>query len=145
MHQSIVALLRAQTYEFRGRVTGDPKLKTFDSGSQVANADLAVDHPDRKRDERDKTDWLRLEIWGNEAAEFADTIAKGSLIDVKGRVKSSSYVSTKTGETVEQWILRVTSWSLVAAPRNAAAPTQSTLTQPNAWATSDTSDEEVPF
>jgi single-strand DNA-binding protein len=113
----------------------------------VANASLAVDFPDKKRDDTDKTDWFRLEVWGEDAERFADTLKKGQLIDVEGRAKSDSYVSKKTGETVNQWVIKVHTWTPVGTPP-AAKPATTAGADAAAWNTNDTgpaSDEEVPF
>ncbi len=142
-----------------GRAGRDPELRYFESGKAVANFTLAVN---RGRDK--EPDWFNLEVWDKQAQVAADYVRKGSLIGVIGRLEMQKWTDRTTGETKSKPVVVVTRLELLgskkdngewdsassapattAAPATRPAPTQSTPAQPNAWATSDTSDEEVPF
>jgi single-strand DNA-binding protein len=149
MSELMQTLLRAQTYSFRGRLVADPEIKYLATGTQVASARIAIDHPEKKgRDDDKQPDWLSLKVWFEAAEAFANGARKGQLIDVTGRVYFESWTDKNSGEPRHAMALKVFTWQPVETPAAFAtrpAPTQSTPTQPNAWATSDTSDEEVPF
>jgi single-strand DNA-binding protein len=153
------ALLRAQTYSFRGRLTADPEIKYLPSGSVVANARMAVDHPEKKsRDDDKDPDWLKLEVWFEAAEDFANNAKKGQLIDVSGRVRFETWTDKQTGEPRHQPVLKLHGWSPVetaARPANngqqsAAAPAARPAAQ-QGWTSSAPaaggfdSDDEIPF
>lgn len=85
-----------------GRAGQDPKLRSFDSGTMVANFSLAV----RGRS-REETHWFNLEIWGKQAQVAVDYVRKGSLIGVSGSLKFDSWTDRATGEIRTQPVIRV--------------------------------------
>jgi single-strand DNA-binding protein len=145
MNALVQTLLRAQTYSFRGRLSADPEIKYLNSGTSVANAKIAVDHPEKKgRDDGKEPDWLKLEVWFESAEEFANNAKKGQLIDCTGRIRFESWTDKQTGEPRHQPVLKLHSW----APVDTTVP--ATTAKPAAggsvWESSnDISDEEVPF
>ena len=149
MSELMQTLLRAQTYSFRGRLVADPEIRYLESGTQVASARIAIDHPEKKgRNDDKQPDWLSLKVWFEAAEAFANGARKGQLIDVTGRVYFESWTDRNSGEPRRAMALKVFTWQPVettVAPATRPAPTQSTPTQPAAWATGDDSDEEVPF
>jgi single-strand DNA-binding protein len=148
MSELMQTLLRAQTYSFRGRLVADPEIRYLGTGTQVASARIAIDHPEKKgRDDDKQPDWLSLKVWFEAAEAFANGARKGQLIDVTGRVYFESWTDRNSGEPRRAMALKVFTWQPVetgAAPA-APAPAQSTPTQPTTWTTGDDSDEEVPF
>lgn len=148
MHQLMQALLRAQTYTFRGRLVADPQINYLQSGTQVASARMAIDHPEKKgRDDDKQPDWLSLKVWFEPAEDFANNAKKGQQIDVVGRVYFESWTDKATGEPRQGMALKVQSWSPVGTPTTQPTkPARSTPTQPAVWESSGpASDEEVPF
>lgn len=154
MNALIQTLLRAQTYGFRGRLGADPEVRYLNSSSSVCNVRIGVDLPDKKgRDDQRPSDWIKLEIWGDEAQTFADNTRKGQLIDVVGRVKSESWTDKNTGEQVYGLVMRVHTWAPVdtgASKATTAKPAPAPAATPggSVWESSggdDISEEEVPF
>lgn len=81
--------------ELQGRLGADPEIRTFDNGTSVARASLAVDESwkDKKTGEWKKnTHWLRLVFWNDLATKLADTYHKGSLINVSGKLTTNRYI-----------------------------------------------------
>lgn len=88
-----------------GRLTRDPELRYIaGSGTAVAQFTLAVD----KQLSRDKkqqfeqqgkptADFIRIVVWGKQAENCANYLAKGRLVAVQGSINTSSYKSN-TGE-----------------------------------------------
>lgn len=153
MSELLQTLLRAQTYSFRGRLVADPEIRYLTSGTQVASARIAIDHPEKKgRDDDKQPDWLSLKVWFEAAEAFANGARKGQLIDVTGRVYFESWTDKNSGEPRHAMALKVFTWqpvetgaSSAPAPRTAATPATQSATQPTTWDTGDDSDEEVPF
>jgi single-strand DNA-binding protein len=153
------SLLRAQTYFFRGRLVADPEIRYLESGTQVASARIAIDHPEKKgRNDDKQPDWLTLKVWFEAAQPFVDGTRKGQLIDVTGRVYFDKWEDKNTGEPRYAMALKVHSWSPVdttappapatAQPRTPAQSRPSAPTpSPATWLTSksDDSNDEVPF
>ena len=75
------------TIDIVGNVTEDVTLRTTQSGKQVANVSVAVNH--RKKDAQgnwvdDGTDFYRVELWGAEANNASQSIRKGDRVIVAG-------------------------------------------------------------
>lgn len=155
MNQQLQALLRAQTYGFRGRLVADPEIKYLSSGAQVASGRIAIDHPEKKgRDDDKQPDWLTIKVWFEAAQLFVDGTRKGQLIDVTGRVYFETWNDKNSGEPRHAMALKVYSWSPVETttpPAPTAPPAQSRPPAPTpgpaSWLTSnsDDLDTEVPF
>ena len=125
--QQQLQIVRASVHRFIGRLSQDPALRFFDSGNAVANSRLLVNQPGARRDDGSEPDGFKLEIWGDRAQEFADSCAKGSLIDVVGRVKIESWDDRTTGEQRQQLVITVEQWALLrpagqGQPQQQAAP-----------------------
>jgi len=89
-----------------GRLTRDPELRfVAGSGRAVANFTLAVNKnlsKEKKREFEEKgtptADFIRIVVWGKQAENCANYLAKGRLVAVNGSITTSSY-KTNTGET----------------------------------------------
>lgn len=121
-------IARAESHRFVGRLGAEPEVRYFQSGSAVANSRMAINWPDAKKDERDKTDWFKIEIWNEEAQAFADSAHKGDLVEVIGRVKTEKYTS-RDGEPRVSLVIKPDSWRVLrqagqpaGTPPPAAAP-----------------------
>jgi single-strand DNA-binding protein len=152
-------IARAESHRFVGRLGAEPEVRYFQSGSAVANTRMAINWPDAKRDEKDKTDWFKIEIWNEEAQAFADGAHKGDLVEVIGRIKTERYTS-RDGESRVSLVIKPDTWRVLrqagqpagtpppaAAP--AAAPQQAQAAAPPVFqsnAASDGFDEDsIPF
>ena len=126
--QILTTIARAESHRFVGRLGADPELRFLQSGSAVANARMAIPHPDAKRDDRDKTDWFKVELWNDEAQAFADAAHKGDLVEVIGRVKTERY-NDRQGEAKVALVIKPETWRVLrqagqsaGTPSPAAAP-----------------------
>lgn len=146
MNPLIQSLLRAQTYKFRGRLVADPEIKYL-TNSMVANARMAVDHPEKKgRDDGKEPDWLKIEVWFEPAEEFANTARKGQLIDCEGRIRFESWTDKQTGEQRHQPVVKLHSWLPVeSAPSSAATAAKPAAPVWDANAANAYDGDEVPF
>src|SRR6056297_3166284 len=81
-----------------GRLTRDPELKYIPgSGTAVANFTLAIDRglsKDKKRELEQQgkptADFIRTVVWGKQAENCANYLAKGRLVAVSGSIRTSS-------------------------------------------------------
>jgi single-strand DNA-binding protein len=140
MNDLITSIIRASQHTFVGRIGGDPEIKYLDGGSSVTKASMAINRPGSRKGDRDiPPDWFTLEIWNDEAQQFADTIRKGDLVEVRGRVKSNRYTSKQTGEEKTELIVTVQDFELLTRKDGPAAPARSTAPaqQPD--------EEDIPF
>jgi single-strand DNA-binding protein len=149
MNELIAQLLRSSCHRFIGRLGSDPEVRYFESGSAVANANIAINKPGAKRDDGQKPDWIRVEVWGEQAQAFADALQKGALVDVSGRVKTNTWTDRNTGEAKTQLVVTAEQWSPVgqqqpAAAKPAAAAASAAPAQPTSWATGN-DDDALPF
>ncbi|WP_077369309.1 single-stranded DNA-binding protein [Anaerosalibacter sp. Marseille-P3206] len=82
-----------------GRLTRDPELRFLPgNGTPVSRFSLAIDKPlsrDKKQELEAKgqptADFINIVVWGRQAENCANYLAKGRLTAVQGRLQSSSY------------------------------------------------------
>jgi single-strand DNA-binding protein len=92
-------MLPSITGEFRA--VDDPELRFTPSGQAVANLRIVANSRKKNKDtgewEDDKVVWLNLTAWGQMAENVAESVTKGTLITVKGRLETRAY-ETREGE-----------------------------------------------
>lgn len=72
-----------------GRLTRDPELRfVAGSGKAVANFSIAVERPFSKEKQ---ADFFRVVVWGKQAENCANYLAKGRKVAVKGYLTTDSY------------------------------------------------------
>ena len=71
-----------------GRLTGDPEIKTTNSGNNMAVFNLAVNRRDQSEP---KTDFFRCIAWGKTAEFISQYFRKGSGILIDGSIQTGSY------------------------------------------------------
>lgn len=149
----LATVARAESHRFVGRLGADPEMRFLQSGSSVCNARLAISWPDAKRDEKEKTDWFKVELWNEEAQAFADGAHKGDLVEVIGRIKTEKY-TTRDGEPKVALVIKAETWRVLRQPgQPAAAAPAASPQQPAAaaaaWQSNPAAggfdDSEVPF
>ena len=74
-----------------GRLARDPELRfTPGAGKAVATFPLAVDRR-FKREGQQEADFFNIVVWGKQAENTANYVAKGRLIAVSGRLETRNY------------------------------------------------------
>ncbi|WP_270771792.1 single-stranded DNA-binding protein [Intestinibacter bartlettii] len=76
-----------------GRLTADPELKFFSSGTTISKGTIAIDRS-YKKDNKTVTDFIPVEVWGKQAEYFATCFQKGYLIAVSGSLHIDRYVDS---------------------------------------------------
>lgn len=89
-----------------GRLTRDPELRYIPAGTPVSTFTLAVDKNlsrDKKQELESRNqptaDFIRIVVWGKQAENCANFLAKGRLVGVQGRIQTGSY-DDKDGKRV---------------------------------------------
>jgi single-strand DNA-binding protein len=151
MNDLIAQLLRASQHRIIGRIGNEPELKFFQSGTCKLQLSVAVNKPGAKRDDGQKPDWFKAELWGDEAQSAADTLHKGDLVDVTGRISTDTWTN-RNGEQVTDLVVKVEQWAPIggqaakpAAPARATAPAPAAAAAAWGSSTGGFDDSEVPF
>lgn len=77
-----------------GNLTRDPESRSTQSGKQVCTFTVAV----TRRNDREKSDFFRVNAWGELGNNCAKYLTKGKKVCVVGSVSVSTY-TTQNGET----------------------------------------------
>ena len=88
------------------RIISDPVLRSFDSGTQVANFAGGI------QEGKDKNgnyinNVIDVEIWGKSAEVIVDRCKKGDCIMVNGNVKRQDWADKATGDKRSKHVLAV--------------------------------------
>ena len=89
-----------------GRLARDPELRFVPgSGMAVANFTMAIDKgltrekkAEFERQGKPTADFIRIVVWGKQAENCSQYLAKGKLVAINGSIQTSSYKTTE-GET----------------------------------------------
>lgn len=88
-----------------GRLGGDPEVKYFESGTNVAKFSIAVDRPQRNGEKG--SDWFACECWGKTAEVVGNYCRKGKQVGVTGRVEFEYWNDKNTGEKRSKPVVKV--------------------------------------
>ena len=74
-----------------GNVGNDPDVRTTSSGTPIANMSLATTRKwkDGSGEQREKTEWHRLTVWGKLVDVVERYVKKGDRLYVEGRIEYS--------------------------------------------------------
>lgn len=94
-----------------GRLGADPEIKFTANGNAICSLLVVTDQ--RFKDDEGKwqskdTSWWRVTAWRQLAENCADSLSKGDLVIVQGRVKQRQY-ETAEGEKRSSWELEAQS------------------------------------
>lgn len=75
-----------------GRLGRDPELR-YAQGVPVTTLNIATDesYTDKSGNKVDKTEWHRVNVWGRQAENCSNYLAKGSLVYVEGSLQTRKY------------------------------------------------------
>ncbi len=76
-----------------GRLGRDPEMRYTAQGTPVTNFSLATGGKwtDRNGNERDDTEWFRIEAWDRLAETCNQYLTKGKEVYIEGRIKTRKY------------------------------------------------------
>jgi len=79
-----------------GNLGSDPELRYIQSGRAVCNFSVAVSERWRDREsneQREKTTWYRVAVWGNQAETCNQYLSRGQQVMVIGNVRARAYMN----------------------------------------------------
>ena len=76
-----------------GRLTGDPELKTTQTGVSVTSFSVAVDRAYRSKDQERQTDFINCVAWRQTAEFISRYFRKGQRIALQGSLQSRRYTA----------------------------------------------------
>lgn len=76
-----------------GNLGADPDLKQTSSGRSVCNLSIACNEKfkDKSGERQERTEWVRVTVWGEQAEACAKYLAKGRQVYCEGRLTTRSY------------------------------------------------------
>ncbi len=74
-----------------GRLTRDPEVRFTPNGRAVCSFALAVDRNYTSQDGTRETDFINIVVWGKQAENCGQYLAKGRMAAVDGRLQIRSY------------------------------------------------------
>lgn len=83
-----------------GYLGRDPELKETAGGQKVCRLNVATTRVWNNKNTNEKveeTEWHRISVWGKQAESCQQYLAKGRMVYVEGRLRTSSY--EKEGQT----------------------------------------------
>jgi single-strand DNA-binding protein len=101
------------------RIISDPTLKSFDSGTQVANFAGGI-HEGKDKNGNWINNAIDVEIWGKSAEVIVDRCKKGDSIMVTGNLKRQDWEDKKTGDKRSKHVLAVSRFEFLPRANNAS-------------------------
>jgi single-strand DNA-binding protein len=139
-----------------GRLGADPDLRFTPSGVAVCSFNVVAQ--DRRKNEstgewEDAGDplWVRVSVWRQAAENCAESLNKGDLVTVVGKLQQRNYT---TSEGEQRKSLEINAYSVAASlqfrslvhSKRAAAQQKTGIYTPDPWSGSDEPlDDEPPF
>jgi len=82
-----------------GNLTRDPELRYIPSGSAVANLRLAINrtYKSQNGEQKEEVTYVNVVVWGKQAENCAEYLAKGRSVFVEGRLQSRQW-ETEDGQ-----------------------------------------------
>lgn len=114
-----------------GRVGKDVEVRSFDSGSKVANFTLATseNYKDKQGNKQEDTEWHNLAVWRDKLVGVAEKyIAKGMLLYVEGKIKTRSW-DDKDGNRKYATDIVVDSFKFLGKSENSGSQQQKAVSQ----------------
>ena len=76
-----------------GNLGRDPEIRHFDNGGAVARFSVATNenYRDRNGDWQTRTEWHNVNVWGPSAERASQTLSKGKLVYIEGKLTSRKW------------------------------------------------------
>ena len=100
------------------RIISDPVLRSFDSGTQVANFAGGIQEGKNSKTGEWINNVIDVEIWGKSAEVVVDRCRKGDSIMVTGTVKRQDWADKATGDKRSKHVLAVSRFEFLPRTTN---------------------------
>lgn len=76
-----------------GNLGADPELRVTSGGNSVLTMNIACSETylDRNRVRQERTEWVRVVVWGRRAEALAKFLRKGAKVMIEGKVQTTSW------------------------------------------------------
>ena len=84
-----------------GNLGKDPEVRYTNGGQAVANLRIATSRSwtdKQSGQKKEETEWHDVEVWGKQAEQCGEYLAKGRQVYVEGRLKTDSWDDKTTGQ-----------------------------------------------
>jgi single-strand DNA-binding protein len=84
-----------------GNLGKDPEVRYTNGGQAVANLRIATSRSwtdKQSGQKKEETEWHDVEVWGKQAEQCGEYLAKGRQVYVEGRLKTDSWDDKQTGQ-----------------------------------------------
>ncbi len=125
-----------------GRLGGDPELRYTQGGTAVSRFSLATNETwkDKQTGEnRDKTTWHKVVVWGRMAEVVSEYLAKGRQVYVEGRIENRSW---EDNEGQKKYITEINADKVIFL--GGKGDTSASVQDDN-FSTDDIIDDDIPF
>lgn len=108
-HQTIV----------EGFIARDSEMRYLPTGVAVANTSIAVTEKWKTEsgEQKEKTTWYRLNVWGKSAEAFHNWAKKGTGMLITGKMETPKPYMDKEGKPACQLEIKVDSWTFSSAKK----------------------------
>jgi single-strand DNA-binding protein len=129
-----------------GNLTRDPELRYIPSGSAVANLRMAINRTYKSQtgETKEEVTYIGVVVWGKQAENCSEYLAKGSPIFVEGRLQSRQW-ETEDGQkrsVVEVVADRV---QFLARKKDSAAAAPSGPSEEHLTPSTTGGEDDIPF
>jgi len=134
-----------------GNLGADPETRYLPSGSTVTSFSVAVTETWKDKqtgDDKERTEWIRVEVWGKAAEACAKYLRKGKQCYVEGRLQTDKW-DDKDG--IERWTTKVRADTVqfLGSPRDSQQRDQDGLPPDSRQQAEDAKppefDDDIPF
>ena len=84
-----------------GNLGKDPEVRYTTGGQAVANLRIATSRSwtdKQSNQKKEETEWHDVEVWGKQAEQCGEYLAKGRQVYVEGRLKTDAWDDKQTGQ-----------------------------------------------
>lgn len=90
-----------------GNLGADPETRYLPSGAAVTNFNMAVSETWKDKqtgEQKERTEWMKVEVWGKTAEACAEYLRKGSQCYVEGKMQTDKW---QDNEGNDRWTTKV--------------------------------------
>jgi single-strand DNA-binding protein len=134
-----------------GNLGDDPQVRITDGGKAIATFSLATNRrwKDREGNPQEATEWHRIVCWGRRAKIAEEFLTKGRQVYVEGRLQTTSWEDEEAGITRYRTEIVCQNLQMLARPNGGSAAGSGEqppgADEPQAGASSELADEDIPF
>jgi single-strand DNA-binding protein len=129
-----------------GNLGQDPETKYLPSGAAVCNFSIAVSESWKDKqtgDQKERTEWINVEVWGNSAEACSKYLEKGKQVYIEGKLQTDSWEAD--GVKKYRTKVRADTVQFLGSPRDGGAPRDERPKAPPAGGKQGEFDDDIPF